>query len=134
MTEHSELRRLAEAAESTKAHFHSGIDANQWGQAGLDALMAINQFGLAANPACILALLDEIEQLKRERKWRSVDSAPHEEAVLLGWWQEDGHGGRNWETEVRAYSFGWRRGSISNMSRHGQATHWMPLPKAPSDD
>ena len=62
-------------------------------------------------------------------EWKPIDTAPHGELVLL------------WvpatqrtiaEMEVGAASWGWRSGGISNMSYHGRATHWMPLPAPPS--
>lgn len=65
--------------------------------------------------------------------WRPIESAPHGEDVFLGWWQDNGLGGRDWMQEVGLASWGWRRGSISNISRHGSATHWMPLPPPPED-
>lgn len=63
--------------------------------------------------------------------WRDIGTAPHGQEVLLGWWDEDGQGGSNWATEIGCASFGWRRGSISNMSRHSHASHWQPLPPPP---
>jgi len=63
--------------------------------------------------------------------WQKIESAPHGERVLLGWWQPDGLGEQDWECEVGAASWGWRRNGVSNMSYHGRATHWMPLPEPP---
>jgi hypothetical protein len=59
-------------------------------------------------------------------KWQSIETAPHDEYILLGWW-DDGV----WNSTTGRASHGWRRGSISTMSRHGQATHWMALPPPP---
>lgn len=59
--------------------------------------------------------------------WQDIATAPHGVEVLLGWWDDDGLGGSNWATEIGCASFGWRRGSISNMSRHSHATHWQPI-------
>ena len=67
-------------------------------------------------------------------QWQDISTAPHGEIVLLGWWTPDGLGNSNWDCEVACASWGWRTGSISNMSRHGQATHWMPLPAPPSKE
>ena len=64
-------------------------------------------------------------------EWQPIETAPHGETVLLGWWNSDGLGGSDWICEVACASFGWRRGSISNMSRHGKATNWQPLPTPP---
>jgi hypothetical protein len=64
-------------------------------------------------------------------EWQPIETAPHGETVLLGYWTNDGLGNRDWNADVGMASWGWRRGSISNMSYHGQATHWMPLPPAP---
>lgn len=62
-------------------------------------------------------------------EWKTVDSAPHNKAVLLGW--EDWRDGQ-WCMEVGAYSTGKRyAGGYSTVSCHGSATHWMELPKRP---
>jgi hypothetical protein len=60
--------------------------------------------------------------------WQDIGTAPHEVNVLLAYW--DGMMGR-WQIEAGMASWGWRRGDVSNMSRHGHATHWMPLPEPP---
>ncbi len=62
--------------------------------------------------------------------WNPIDTAPHEVRVLM--WSPDG------TMEVGFASFGQRtqlsNGDIvSNMSCHGYATHWMPLPTPPAD-
>lgn len=59
--------------------------------------------------------------------WKAVETAPHETYVLLGWW-DDG----KWNSATGFASHGWSRNGISTMSRHGQATHWMPLPEPPA--
>lgn len=61
--------------------------------------------------------------------WRTIESAPHETNVLLAYWDESLG---NWRMEAGMASWGWRRDGVSNMSRHGQATHWMPLPRPPA--
>ena len=58
--------------------------------------------------------------------WRQIETAPHGEPVLLGWWYEG-----KWRNEVAPATTGWRRGAYSTMSQHGQATHWLPLPAPP---
>lgn len=79
---------------------------------------------------------DEIERLREALKgaqvWREIESAPHDVEVLLGWnhWRDD-----YWVMETGKASWGSRfKGGDSNMSRHGSATHWMPLPAAPSKE
>jgi hypothetical protein len=62
-----------------------------------------------------------------ETQWRPVAEAEHGEEVLLGWFQGNGLGGQDWTTEVGTASWGWRRGSIANMSIHSFATHFIPL-------
>lgn len=66
-------------------------------------------------------------------QWRPIETAPHETLVLLysppAWPSEA-------KCEVGFASTGRRTpapdgGSFSNMSRHGYATHWMPLPFPP---
>ena len=73
---------------------------------------------------------DEIERLRESLKvWRGIESAPHDVEVLLGWnhWRDD-----YWVMEAGKASWGSRsEGGYSNMSRHGDATHWMPLPAPP---
>lgn len=59
--------------------------------------------------------------------WQPIETAPHEERVLLGWVYDGA-----WFCETGMASHGWRRNGVSNMSRHGQATYWMPLPAHPS--
>lgn len=79
---------------------------------------------------------DEIERLREALKgaqvWREIESAPHDVTVLLGWhdWRDSA-----WIMEVGRASWDSRSVSgYSNMSRHGSATHWMPLPAAPSKE
>ena len=63
MTDHSELRRLAEAAIAKQEYSANATTLN-----ALPAFIAMNDFRQTTNPARILALLDEIEALKRERQ------------------------------------------------------------------
>lgn len=60
--------------------------------------------------------------------WLDIKTAPHDVSVLLGY--PDWHS-KKWVHEVGPASHGWTRNGISTMSRHGQATHWMPLPDPP---
>lgn len=64
---------------------------------------------------------------KGQDDWQLIETAPHETRVLLGWRQNDG----NWFCETGMASHGWTRFGVSNMSRHGFATHWQPIPDAP---
>jgi hypothetical protein len=59
-------------------------------------------------------------------RWLPIETAPHETRVLLGWWYDG-----VWISEVGEASHGWTRNGISNMSRHGQAVYWRPLPTGP---
>lgn len=53
--------------------------------------------------------------------WQDIGTAPHEVNVLLAYWDEMMN---RWQVEAGMASWGWRRDGVSNMSRHGQATHW----------
>jgi hypothetical protein len=66
---------------------------------------------------------------RHEREWQPIETAPHEVNVLLAW--VDSTFPEQWKMEAGMASWGWRRDGISNMSEHGQATHWMPLPAPP---
>lgn len=63
-------------------------------------------------------------------EWRPIETAPHETNVLLAWqdWSLPGR----WRMEAGMASWGWRNEVASTMSRHGEATHWMPLPTPPA--
>lgn len=65
-------------------------------------------------------------RVQPQSPWMAIDTAPHGETVLLGYWYDG-----VWMEEVGQASWGWRRGSVSNLSAHGQATHWMPQPAPP---
>jgi len=61
--------------------------------------------------------------------WQPIETAPHNKAVLLGWhdWRDG-----QWCMEVGPYSTGERLANgYSNVSCHGSATHWQPLPPQP---
>jgi hypothetical protein len=64
-----------------------------------------------------------IEALEAALQWQPIETAPHGEIVLLGWFED-----RDWQTVVGHASWGWRTAQVSNVSRHSHATHWMPLP------
>jgi len=75
----------------------------------------------------IKALAEEL----RGKEWKLIEDErpPHEEVVLLGWYTWDGA----WVYEATYFSRGERVGNYSNMSEHGQATHWQPLPQPPKE-
>lgn len=78
-------------------------------------------------------LRGSIAQVERENDrlrepWQPIETAPRGATVLLGW--HDCLGGA-WAAEVGMASWGWKTKSVSNISAHGRATHWMPLPAAP---
>lgn len=52
---------------------------------------------------------------------------PHGQDALLGWFDAAG----KWKSEVAPASFGWRTDAVRNISHHGQATHWQPIPEPP---
>lgn len=63
-------------------------------------------------------------------EWQDIETAPHGVRVLLGWRDWRDHA---WCMEVGPASFGWRTKEVSNLSRHGSATHWKPLPSPPDE-
>ena len=103
------------------------VDEHGWSQAALAGFEEVKA-------AMTAAALSAVEAAIRAdaMAWRPIETAPFGDVVLLGWWSEDGMGGANWETEVGAAAWGWRRGTISNRSMHGHATHWLPLPTPPA--
>ena len=69
--------------------------------------------------------------VQAEPQWQGIESAPPppNTRVLLTW--RDWRDGK-WLIEVAPYETGERVGPYSNVSRHGSATHWMPLPTPPA--
>jgi len=68
--------------------------------------------------------------MSEDSGWQPIDTAPHEKRVLLGWrdWRD-----YQWCTDVGPATTGQRFGNgYSNLSQHGSATHWHPLPAPPS--
>lgn len=61
--------------------------------------------------------------------WRPIGGAPADKNVLLGWWRIDYMPG--WVIEIDH-----ARSVLPepNGSRHGRATHWMPLPAPPASE
>lgn len=64
-------------------------------------------------------------------QWQGIESAPPppNTRVLIAW--RDWRDGK-WLIEAAPYETGERVGPYSNVSRHGSATHWMPLPTPPA--
>jgi len=60
--------------------------------------------------------------------WRSIDSAPKDGTVILGWWNSECI-----ETiTFRGNAWTWSSDGDS-WSHGGGPTHWMPLPQPPED-
>ena len=63
------------------------------------------------------------EKLRSAQQWRLIETAPHEELVVLGWFEGD-----TWKQEIGLASAGERYDNgYSSRWWHGQATHWAPL-------
>ena len=61
--------------------------------------------------------------------WRPIEEAEPNQTYLLGWHDWRDHA---WCTEVAPAIHGQRfENGYSNVSRHGSATHFMPLPSPP---
>lgn len=96
--------------------------------------------GCLSDAQSVLALAAPLtpstDAVRREARpaddWRPIETAPHEVNVLLAWrdWSLPGQ----WRMEAGEASWGWRNEVASRMSRHGEATHWMPLPAPPAGD
>jgi hypothetical protein len=85
------------------------------------------EHGLVGFNETLFSLAREALANRKASAWQGIESAPHGVLVLVGWNDTMGV----WNAETAYASQGWRRGGVSTMSRHGQATHWMPLPPAP---
>ncbi len=62
-------------------------------------------------------------------EWQLIETAPHGKRVLLGWrdWRD-----HQWCVDAAPATTGQRfANGYSNLSQHGSATHWMPLPDPP---
>jgi hypothetical protein len=62
--------------------------------------------------------------------WQPIETAPHDEVVLLYWkdWAD-----REYMDVTRASTGQRYPNGYSDISRHGYATHWAPLPPPPSE-
>lgn len=64
--------------------------------------------------------------------WQPIETAPHNTRILLAW--QDWCDG-SWSYEAGPYSTGERLpNGYSNVSCHGSATHWQPLPTPPENN
>lgn len=70
------------------------------------------------------AIYDAMLTASPECGWLSVETAPKDEDVLLGWWETWPQ--KRWVQEVSAYHHT-RSGSL-----HSSATHWQRLPSPPA--
>lgn len=62
------------------------------------------------------------------QRWRPIETAEHGKEYLLYSPATDFAPAK---MEVHAASWGWRTDAVSNMSYHGSATRWWPLPEPP---
>lgn len=85
---------------------------------------------LACADVILFALREKWAIVPRaDREWLPIENAPHEELLVLGWWEGD-----TWKQEIALASAGQRfPNGYSNRWEHGRATHYMPLypPPAP---
>lgn len=108
----------------------SPIDLKAWERAKAGEIWAWSEnlegqcIPLYASPPALSAQVQDVAG------WQPIEAAPHDTNVLLAWADSTLPGG--WKMEAGMASWGWRRDGVSNMSEHGQATHWMPLPSAPA--
>jgi hypothetical protein len=98
----------------------------------LEKAREVYDYNRNVRPSCdplASAIMTYEAELAKEG-WRSIESAPHNKAVLLSW--NDWRDGR-WIMEVGAASTGQRyKNGHSSVSSHGSATHWRPLPIPPA--
>lgn len=116
------------ASDTTKAFYSLPADIQA---------IALARVGKPARPMSHMEIMLAIgEEVLRERErcaqWQPIETAPHETNVLLAWPDSTLPGG--WKVEAGMASWGWRRDGVSNMSEHGQATHWQPLPAPPAQE
>lgn len=70
------------------------------------------------------------QPMKRPTEWLPIETAPHNEQVLL-YCPERGIANHE-RIELGYASHGRRVGETSSVSAHSWATHWMPLPEPPN--
>lgn len=88
--------------------------------------------GMRLKPHALTGLAKAaIAAMQPAPQWQRIESAPPppNTRVLLAW--RDWRDGK-WLIEAAPYETGERVGPYSNVSRHGSATHWMPLPTPPA--
>ena len=79
----------------------------------------------------LLRLSAEVERLAASQQWQTIETAPHEQYVLL--FCPHRHESNPQRIEVGPATWGERIGQRSNRGAHAWATHWMPLPKPPAE-
>ena len=79
--------------------------------------------------ALALAAMARVARPSPSQEWQDISTAPHDEVVLLYW--EDWAGRKYMEATRASHGERFPNG-YSNVSRHGSATHWMPLPTPPA--
>ncbi len=63
-------------------------------------------------------------------KWQTVDTAPHDKELLLGWWYT-GTPEPVFRYEICKYSWGYENGFGSSRGQHGRAEYWAYPPTPP---
>ena len=89
---------------------------------------------IPVTPESVGVLVDEIRRprIAMAAMWRPIDEAEPNQTYLLGWHDWRDHA---WCTEVASAIHGQRfENGYSNVSRHGSATHFMPLPSPPAQE
>src|SRR6185437_727934 len=98
------------------------------------AIAALSQHGDPLRPYQVEAVAKAIaervnrEVERRREAWQPIGSAPHDTVVLL-FCPATAH--FTSRIEIGMASWGWKNDVASNMSWHGYATHWRPLPDPP---
>lgn len=87
------------------------------------------QYGVNARESTIYAAACSALTAALAEMWRPIEEAEPNQTYLLGWHDWRDHA---WCTEVAPAIHGQRfENGYSNVSRHGSATHFMPLPSPP---
>ena len=75
---------------------------------------------------------DALYNAPAKDNWQPIETAPHETLVLL-YWHDALLDDCMIEVAMASHGKLYPNG-ISSRSRHGRATHWMPLPKPPKTE
>lgn len=116
------LKRVRDAAEAAET---DGRAIKRYSQALACAIAALE--AAEAREAELRARVAELERMVP--KWRKIDENTPLDVdllLLLAYFNE-------WPKPQWAVESGWA-GSTKGGWRHGQATHWMPLPAAPKEE